>query len=35
MSTDRPDRTESAYSLDAGHLQVELDADRVHARSLG
>jgi hypothetical protein len=26
MSTDRPDRTESAYSLDAGHLQVELDA---------
>jgi len=26
MSTDRPDRTESAYTLDAGHLQLEMDA---------
>jgi hypothetical protein len=25
MSTDRPDVTESAYSLDAGHLQIEMD----------
>jgi hypothetical protein len=25
MSTDRPDRTESAYSVDAGHFQVEAD----------
>lgn len=25
MSTDRPDKTESAYTVDAGHLQVEAD----------
>lgn len=25
LSTDRPDRTESPYSVDAGHLQVESD----------
>lgn len=25
MSTDRPDQTESPYSVDAGHFQVELD----------
>lgn len=26
LSTDRPDRTESPYTLDGGHLQVEMDA---------
>jgi hypothetical protein len=25
MSTDRPDKTESPYTVDAGHLQVEMD----------
>jgi hypothetical protein len=25
MSTDRPDKTESAYTLDAGHWQIEMD----------
>ncbi|MFO1501816.1 MAG: transporter [Verrucomicrobiota bacterium] len=25
LTTDRPDKTESAYSLDAGHFQVEMD----------
>jgi outer membrane putative beta-barrel porin/alpha-amylase len=25
MSTDRPDQTESAYTVDAGHFQVEMD----------
>lgn len=25
LSTDRPDQTESAYTVDAGHLQVEVD----------
>jgi hypothetical protein len=25
MSTDRPDKTESAYTLDAGHFQFEMD----------
>lgn len=25
MSTDRPDKTESPYTVDAGHIQVELD----------
>src|SRR5678816_3384557 len=25
MSTDRPDKTESAYTVDAGHFQVEMD----------
>ena len=25
MATDRPDTTESAYSVDAGHLQIEMD----------
>jgi hypothetical protein len=29
METDRPDVTESAYSLDAGHFQVESDAFRL------
>jgi len=26
MSTDRPDQTESAYTVDAGHFQLEMDA---------
>lgn len=26
LGTDRPDRTESPYTLDAGHLQLEMDA---------
>lgn len=26
MSTDRPDKTESAYTVDAGHFQIEMDA---------
>jgi hypothetical protein len=25
MSTDRPDKTESAYTIDAGHFQIEMD----------
>lgn len=25
MSTDRPDQTESAYTVDAGHIQIEMD----------
>ena len=25
MATDRPDKTESAYSVDAGHFQIEMD----------
>src|SRR5688572_26356852 len=25
MSTDRPDTTESAYTVDAGHFQIEMD----------
>ena len=25
MSTDRPDQTESAYTVDAGHFQMEMD----------
>ena len=25
MNTDRPDQTESAYTVDAGHFQVEMD----------
>src|SRR5687768_2398178 len=25
MSTDRPDKTESAYTVDAGHFQIEAD----------
>src|SRR5262245_28612682 len=25
LSTDRPDKTESAYTVDAGHFQVEMD----------
>src|SRR5881396_2721309 len=25
MSTDRPDKTESAFTVDAGHFQVEAD----------
>jgi len=26
MSTDRPDQTESPYTVDAGHVQIEIDA---------
>jgi hypothetical protein len=26
MSTDRPDKTESPYTVDAGHFQLEMDA---------
>src|SRR5687767_13166520 len=26
MSTDRPDLTESAFTVDAGHFQIEMDA---------
>ena len=25
LSTDRPDQTESAYTVDAGHVQIEID----------
>ena len=25
LSTDRPDQTESAYTVDAGHFQLEMD----------
>lgn len=25
LSTDRPDKTESAYTVDAGHIQIEMD----------
>ena len=25
MSTDRPDKTERAYTVDAGHFQIEMD----------
>ena len=25
LSTDRPDKTESAYTVDAGHFQLEMD----------
>src|SRR5688572_7370925 len=25
LSTDRPDKTESAYTVDAGHVQIEMD----------
>ena len=25
LSTDRPDKTESPYTVDAGHLQIEVD----------
>jgi hypothetical protein len=25
MSTDRPDKTETAYTMDAGHFQMEMD----------
>ena len=35
MSTDRPDVTESAYSLDAGHFQVETDLVRFGTRRFG
>lgn len=38
MSTDRPDKTESAYTVDAGHFQVEMDLfsySRDHDRSDG
>jgi hypothetical protein len=29
MSTDRPDKTESPYTVDAGHFQVELDVSAI------
>lgn len=33
LSTDRPDQTESAYTVDAGHFQVEMDfVNYVHDR---
>jgi manganese/zinc/iron transport system permease protein len=43
LSTDRPDRTESPYTVDAGHVQLEMDAasladddaDGVDARTIG
>jgi manganese/zinc/iron transport system permease protein len=43
MSTDRPDRTESPYTVDAGHVQIEADlaslavdkSDGVDVRTLG
>lgn len=35
MSTDRPDVTESAYSVDAGHFQVETDVVRFGVRRFG
>ena len=35
MSTDRPDVTESAYSLDAGHFQLETDLVRFGTRRFG
>ncbi|MES2305343.1 MAG: transporter [Gemmatimonadota bacterium] len=39
LSTDRPDRTESPYTVDAGHIQVEMDGinyirDRVDASTV-
>lgn len=38
MSTDRPDQTESPYTVDAGHVQVEMDVASAtfdHERSAG
>jgi len=36
MSTDRPDTTESAYTVDAGHFQIEMSfVDFVHDRNNG
>jgi len=36
MSTDRPDATESPFTLDAGHVQIEMDAANfMHDRSGG
>ncbi len=36
MSTDRPDTTESAYTVDAGHVQVEMSlVDHAHDRNDG
>lgn len=38
LSTDRPDKTESAYTVDAGHLQIEMDLvtyERDHDRADG
>ena len=36
LSTDRPDQTESAYTVDAGHFQVEADlVNYVHADNSG
>lgn len=29
LSTDRPDQTESAYTVDAGHFQIEMDVARL------
>jgi Putative MetA-pathway of phenol degradation len=33
MSTDRPDQTESAYTVDAGHFQLEMDLVRAFIES--
>ena len=33
MSTDRPDQTESAYTVDAGHYQLEMDIVRAFIES--
>jgi hypothetical protein len=33
MSTDRPDQTESAYTVDAGHYQLEMDLVRAFLES--
>ena len=38
LSTDRPDKTESPYTVDAGHFQIEMDLvtyERDHDRSSG
>lgn len=35
MSTDRPDQTESPYTVDAGHFQVEADFVALHRHDVG
>ena len=35
MSTDRPDQTESPYTVDAGHFQVEADLVALHRHDVG
>ena len=35
MTTDRPDVTESAYSVDAGHFQLETDLVRLTRQQVG